>query len=573
MRSECGPSGQRARLPIACALGAATLIALILRTYGTSVPFHSGDYASMPYMVSRWHGVAWILAHIHGPLLPAMDWLFARAAVAVRLIMNETMWRLPLALVGTLHVIVTYYLMRRLRAAAWTSLLAAALTAVLPLLTSDARYPWGYETLAVCVGSLAIWAWLRDLDRPTWYGHWFAGGLLGLYLVSHLVIHAVPLVIAAAALLRLGPRGGMRRLVHPSTIVPVALAAGCTFYAWFALHGGIVGRMSRHIGQGTLNAGAYTFHDALRLGCQLVGPIWLTWCAVAVVVGLVLLARRDRRGLPALWAVVYAAPLMLLLNVNNIGRPAVYQVQWVYSGSLAGCILLQVLVDGCRAWTPRPRAMAYAALGSFGLLMVTAHLLGSISNLFRLPPWPALTGTVDYGRMEPDPGFKAAAWYIRTYVPGDAVILATHGTTGMEYPLALYYLGRHVAAAEDTTDAQECRIIDGVRNDIDVAIVEPRFLERFSPTTGFTTPVRILRDGEPILYIAARKGYELRPMDVNVAGADAEYDRAFPLRRVPSPITSLPRTASVNQRILAILNETAGERSGRALTATTAEHE
>lgn len=544
------------RAPVVCAVVLLTFLALFLRTHRTNVPFHSGDYASMPYMVAHWYGVSWIIAHIHGPLLPAIDWLFAKTAVTIGLTMNEMMWRLPLALVGTFHVVVTYLLMRRLGVKAWPAVLAGAMTAALPLLTSDARYPWGYETLAVCIGSLTIWAWLRDLDRPTRFGRWLAGGLLGLYLLSHLVIHAVPVVVVTAVFLAIGPRAGLKRLLQPAAILPVLAAAACTLYSYFALDGGIFGRIARHVGHGTLNAGAFTWAEALELGNQLVGPIWLAWCAAAIVVGLVSLSRRDRRGLPALWAVVYAAPLMLLLNVNNIGRPAVYQVQWVYAASLAGCILLETLADAVKGWKPAPRLACRVTLGSFGLLMFSVQLLGSASNLFTADRWPRLTGTVDYGRAVADPGFKAAGWYIRTQVPSDAVILATHNRTGMEYPTAVYYTGRHVAAAEDTTDEQERLLIDAVLAEIDVAIVEPRFLAKFNEASGFVVPVRVLREGRPILYVAARTGLTIPTIELDVADANTRFDRVCPLRRIPTAIQQLPRTAAVNQRILALLRET-----------------
>jgi len=599
----------------------AALVALALRTYRTDVPFHTGDYASMPYMVSHWYGISWIIAHIHGPLLPAIVWLFAKFAIAVGLVMDETMWRLPLALVGTIQVPVTYLLMRRLRAGRWVAILAAAIAAALPSLTSDARYPWGYETLAVCVGSLAIWAWLRDLDHSTRGSRWLAGGLLGLYLVSHLVIHAVPLVIVAAMLLATGWRGTVRRLLRASTLIPVSCAVAVILFAFFHLNGGILGRMNRHIAHGTLETGSSSVLDIAHYWNHHMGPIWSAFCLVAVLVGLVLVARRDRRGLPALWAVLYVTPLLLLLDLSNIGRPTVYQVQGTYAASLAGCMFLQILagacarqsrslsntaqspsvapVGGCGLRDPASQGSLRFALGfipsplrgyislvlrgcislalggwspvnkttlrctvkaalrggliAFGIVIVAMHLTGSTSNLFLTYRWPVWTGTVDYGRAVADPGFKAAGWYVREHVPPDALILATHGVTGMEYPCATYYTGRHVAASEDTTYDQECRIIEAVRGDIDVAIVEPRYLSLFTRQTGFTVPVRIRRGYVSVLYIVASHAFDIPEMDVAIECANADYDRLCHLTGVPTMIPDLPRTAAVNQTILALL--------------------
>lgn len=546
------PAG-RVRAWVACGLLVLAAGALLLRAWGANATFQSGDYASMPYMVTHWFGLSWIIAHIHGPLLPGMVWLFAKAATTLGIGMNEALWRLPLGLVGSLHVPVTYLLMRRLRADRPVALLAAALTAVLPSLTSDARYPWGYETLAVCIGTLAIWAFLRDLDQPSRRGEWLAGGLLGLYALSHLVIHAVPTIIVVAVLATLGWRAGLRRLLRLSVLAPVAGAVACTAYAWFALDGGILGRMARHVGHGTLDPAGSTPLDLAFLWVNHLGPIWATFCGLGVLVGLAMILRGDRRGLPGLWAVVYVLPLMLLLDLDKIGRTTVYQVQGTYAGMLAGCMLLQFTVERVRVWDPSPRPAAGAIIAMLGLAFFGCQLLGSVCNLFLEARWPVLAGTVDYGRVVPDPGHKAAGWYIREHVPADAVILATHGTIGMEYPVAVYYTGRHIAAAEDTTEEQECRIIDTIGPEVDVAIVEPRFARKFEEELGFTTPVRVYRDGELVLLIAARDSKLIPRMDVNLTEANRAFDRDYAPRRVPQPIPTIPRTAQVNQRILALL--------------------
>ncbi len=543
------------------------LLALALRTYGAGVPFHTGDFACLPYKVSRWYGITWIITHIHGPLLPMIDLLFAKAVVAAGGVMNEAMWRLPLALVGTAQVPLTFVLMRRLRGAIWTSLMAAAIVAVMPSLTSDARYPYGYEVLGVFMASLALWAWLRDLDRSTRASQWLAGGLLGLYLLSHLVIYALPIVVTTAVLISLGLRKGMRRLLTFSTLAPVLLATSCILFAFFGLGGGILGRMSRHVGHGTLDAGASTPTDLLALWYEHMGPIWSAFCIAAVLVGLVLVGRRDRRGLPAWWVVVYVTPLVLLLDFGHIGRSSSYQIQGTYAASLAGCLLLQVLAESIVSLSRRARAAARVALAGFGAAVVALLLLGSVSSLFTQDRWPAWTGTVDYGRVVPDPGFKAAGWYVREHVPEDAVILATHGKTGLEYPCVFYYLGRHVAAAEDTSYEKECRIIEAVRDDIDIALVEPRYLPHFAREFGFSLPVRFMRDDRPVLYIAARNGYEIAAMDVEIPLANRLYDRDHHLSRIPTPVTRLPRTAAANRRILQVLAETDESFQPHTLTA------
>lgn len=526
-----------------------TAAGFFLRFYRTDTPFHSGDFATMPYMVGHWSGHSWILSHSYGPLLPGMVLAFARGVVGLGLGMTETLWRLPLVVVGTLHVPVTYLLMRRLGGWRWSSILAAGIAAVAPSLTNDARYPWGYESLGAAVATFALWAWLRDLQRPTRMGGWLAGMAVAAYLLSHLMVYALPVVLVATAFVSLGPRGGLRRLVRPSLLIPVGAAAAMTCTAYLKYDGGIIGRMVRHAGTGTVNIGSSSWWDVGLIWCEHLGPPWMTLCTVGVLVGLVLMVRGDRRGLPALWTVVYIAPPLLLLNVLHMGRPDTYQIQASYAASLAGCLFLQWLADRTADWIPTLRAIARGGLATTGLATVALLLLGSVSNLFTSHRFPALTGSAEYGRARSDPGYKAAGWYVRTHVPVGAVIYAAHGTMGLEYPCATYYTGRHVAAAEDTSLGEQYRIIAAIHESIDVAIIEPAFVSLFRDVYGFEMPVRIGGPGRSALFIAARRGVVIPEMQVDVAEANEAYDRLYALRRVPVVIERNERTATVNRLI------------------------
>jgi hypothetical protein len=540
------------------ALALATATGLFLRVWRTDVPFHSGDFASMPFMVSHWWGWQWIAAHIHGPVQPAVTATFARIVVACGGLMNETMWRLPCILFGALHIPLTYLLMRRLAATYWIAVMAAAVTAVLPSLTSDARYPWGYETLAVCIATAAVWAWLRSLDRPGRFGAWLAGGLIGLYLVSHLVIHAVPVLVVAAAVQALGLRGGVRRLLQPSLVVPVAMAAVFTIGVYWQLDGGIFSRVGRHVGHGTLHVGGTSPGLLWSLWRGHLGPIWAGWCMLAIAVGMYRVRQGDRRGLPALWALAFAGPLFLLLDLDRIGRTTTYQIQGTWAASLAGCMMLQFSIERINAarWRIHIRELSRHIALLFGGFVVAAHLLGSTSNLFTAARWPWLTGTVDYGCVVPDPGFKAAGWYVRRYVPSDAVVLATHDIVGMESPAALYYAGRHVAAGENMPAAVVAPIIESVRGDVDVVITDARFLPLLLGEPGFEIVVRFMRDGEPILYVAARPTVNTPPeMNVDVAIANREYDRLYRLDHVPTMLDTNPRVLAVERRIASLADE------------------
>ncbi|MCZ6682141.1 MAG: hypothetical protein O7B26_03090 [Planctomycetota bacterium] len=540
------------------ALLALTSAGLALRAYRTDVPFHSGDFATLPYMVSQFSGFEWIISHSYGPLLPALVSFFVRAAILVGFVVNETLWRMPLIVAGAMHIPLTYILMRRFGAMPWTAIMAAGVAAGLPSLTNDARYPWGYESLGVVLGTLALWAWLRYLDHPTRLGAWLAGTALASYLLSHILVFAVPIVFVAAVVMRRGRREGLRCIMRRPVLVPAGGAVLITAIAYWRFNGGIIGRMVRHAGSGTLDISASSWHDFALIWFEHLGPPWAAFCAAAVLIGTILAARGDVRGLPALWAVVYAAPLALFLNMANIGRPDTYLIQGTFAASLAGCMLLQIIWERAKNSGPLLRRSVRIATVSAGATATAALSIGSYCNIFTEYRWPSWTGTVEYGRVRPDPGHKAAGWYVRTHVPDDAVVFAAHDTMGMEYPCATYYTGRHVAASEDTPHALQQRIINEIHEMIDVAIIPPEFLSLFRDEHGYSAPVRILRNDEIVLYVVVRPGFSLRAMDVDTERANRLFDETCALRHVPAPAPRNARTSAVNKVILATQSVSSG---------------
>ena len=212
----------------------------------------------------------------------------------------------------------------------------------------------------------------------------------------------MPIVAVAAAFLIVGWRRAVRRIVHPAVVVPVGLAVGLTCVAWVRYGGGILGRIVRHAALGTVDAGASSWDDVARIWCEHLGVPWAAFCAAAVVAGLVLLARGDRRGLPALWTIVYILPLVLLLTVTHMGRPTQYQIRGTYAASLAGCRLLDVIAGGSgRGSRVGLRRLVRAGAATAGVAVVGALFLGSYESLFTARWPPGWTGSTDYGRVIP----------------------------------------------------------------------------------------------------------------------------------------------------------------------------
>lgn len=532
---------------------AIALAALVFRTIRNDSQFTSSDQVQLAYHVSHEWGYGWLLRMNYGPLQPLLTKLWALFVTTVGVPMTESMWRFPMALVGSLLPLFAYLLVRRLsdsRIAAWT---AAVWTVVLPPLVSDARYLWAYETLGATCAVAALWTLMRYLDHPSGRRAWTFGALLAAYVLSHLVVHAVPIIIV---LLVIAHRSGqsriaesdrsisarwaevLRPLFHLGVLLPVAGAACLVVFGYATTGGGPIGRMLAKVSGA---AAATQAHGPAALLAEwfrhfgwLGGPLILG----ALPFGLIP-AIRTRGPMLAIWAwpVVFAAPLFA------IGCPTGRPTQYLTQASVGATIWAAIaLIPWLERRIGRPTAVSVAGLVALVLAV------GSVEANFRTADAATWTGvTARWGAPRDNPGYKSAAWYVRRYTGPERVVATLHDVQGLEWMPAAYYVGRACICFGDLTPDESAALFERYRDRVDVLVVE-RCRNSVPELRGEFRHVATVTDrGRTLVDIFARPALGLPTRTLDVREFDPRFDYEFAPRRIGQPLLFPPGTPPLRE--------------------------
>ncbi len=598
---------------------AITLVAVWLRFWNISATFESSDQAAMAYLVRHSFGFRWILAHDYGPVLPVIHLVVAGFCRLASWPMGEAVARLPMAIIGLAQVPVTFALMRRLGRPRVEGLLAAAVCAVLPPLVTDSHYPWGMHGVWLLAGSIALWAVLAWLDeRRPWQC-----AVAGVALFAHCLSSAYAFALPVAILFALGksfrdgrpdqsrarkscPHQSRARLPltspndvkgkeavlpypknrsltvaaltknHSLTVaalngsrmsalmlsffLPCILAFAVILLSWRWTGAGQLGHLLRKSGQN--NAfGLHTGQIAQlpAVWASQLGTVAGLLGAAGLAVGFIWWWQGRRIGLLAVWAWGALIPFTLLADWGSTGYACYYLFEVVYAAALLGVVALAAV------WRMWPRARAGTAiLATAGMVQLSLGSADVVLPGLDLRPLTAIrTG---WGNVHPDGGAKAAGYYVREHVPGDAVILALHDRQGMEVTVAEYYLGRKVLAGYDLPPAVVGPLWAGIAHRVDVVIADATY-RVLLPEDGEFEPVCIVRrEGRPVRFVYARRHLNLPVLDTEAGPLNARYDARYRPTRIPMALPA-PEGFEV---ILAEYQQTARRlRTGNAIRATT----
>jgi len=548
----------------AIGLLAIAVVALYLRTLATDAPFTSADHVMIAYRTTCEPGWRWCFQNHYGPLQPLMTKVIAHAVTGLGIPMTESLWRLPMGIVGALIPLLAFPLARRVGASPVSAWYAAIWTAVLPPLVTDARYMWAYETLGTALALAVMIATFAYMERPTRGRAWIAGGLLAAYLLSHLHVYAVPCVVALILLFdrpahsddtaqshcsqSSGTRSLLARLLQvlrtPGLWLPPLISLCVLISAWRKVGGGPIARII------TKSSAAAASPDRLEAALSL-ARAWLGhigWpVAALIVVMLALSAARSLMTRPAhsyriprrawflvLWIILFAAPLFIL--GFRTGRPTQYLTQATAIATILTAVVL--FADPRTSIGPRYWRKAGGTLIAFTLLF------GSLSaNVLDKRPSQWLGITAAWGANGPNAGYKTAGWFVRELVSPDAVVFALHDTSGLERPVAEYYLGRQCIAAEDLSPEQSMALFNGLADDVDIIIDDLRvdsgrdrhWPEKFRPVA------RIRQGSADLIHILARDAAPQSPMLLQPVITDEIYDVDHGPRRLGITPPKSPR--------------------------------
>lgn len=509
--------------------------ALTLRTWGIHAAFESSDQAGIPHLVCHSFGLTWPLANNYGLVLPLFVRAYAEILSGLHLPIGDAAFRWPMVLVGMAQVVMTFPLLRRMRFSARETLAGMLCCAVLPCLIWDAHFPWAHPMVWHLAGMVALWATLAYLDDQRPHQLVLAGTALFVHCLSSVWAFAVPLTLGlmcCAGWFRRSEQPEWRRSIRLTLFVLVAACAAALavmVFCWQLTGRGQIGHLLVKRERGTGGIFLVQLMHLPGLWTAQFGYVFAAVSAAGLAAASVLLARRDRRGLLALWGWLALLPLVLLTSWERTS-PGFYMIETLYAAGVLGAVLLE-RAWRCTARQPGTRA-AVALLATLGVGQMALGAMDDCVNGDQWVRWHGVGGGW-WGAAQPDSGIKAAGWYVRSHVPMAAVVMPLHTGRGMEAPVAEYYLGRHVLAGYDLRGDLFGPLIEAMASRTDVLILEARDREAIGPLEGFELVCTLKRDGRPVRLIYARPKWSLPQVHEDVTALNADYDRRFVPRHIP----------------------------------------
>jgi hypothetical protein len=495
------------------------LVALLLRLLYLGNVFHSSDNAELPARVVLNSGYWSMLKEPYGVLVNLPLKLFVGLVSAFGVNITEFWWKAPIALVGVLQVPLTFAFLKGLGHSNVAAFFGSAFVAVLPLHVMQSRYAWGYEVLGVFFVTLAIWALLDFLRNPTLASGLKASLFCGLYLISHGYI--LPFIFCFVVILLFAEDNGQ---VSASSKLRRGISLAVTEKVWLfpLLFVPMYFVPLLHTLAKPTQLGFYLFEHLSGFVNNVGVPLALL-LLTAVAAGI--LAKEVRSSQTLLFACcggAYLAPLFL-------GTPPGITVVRGYMliGIYFWLLCAMVVVD---ALFMRNRRLIIALLSV--CLVLTFY--GTVESIFGRDSWVDPTYVKgERGGLPPDPGSKAAGYFVRRYASSSHKVLALH--RAVEPPNLAYYFGPNGYAYYDLSLEETIAKYLEIRDFADIVICEEAQLPYIEADGRFVERIEILSEGVPRMWVYAKSDVEIPTLQVNAYEINSYFDKEYPLYITLSP--------------------------------------
>lgn len=529
------------------------LTGFLLRTLFLGNTFESADNAALADRIVHNRGYSWMVREYYGFMISFLVKLFAATVSFVGLNLTEFWWKLPVALVGSGQIILSFLFLKKWFGSTRLALLGAAIVAWLPVHVEQSRYLWGYEVLATFFLTLFLWHWLSFFQNPSSRSGFWASLSFGLYLLSHgYFFPAFPALFASLFFLPVRIREDERQDDWPRKSALRNLASNLhnliRYRVWLypllfsALTAGAVNRAlqkkvragiyAAYLSDIIANTGIFLFLFIVValfvffIKKQFLEPSF-TWIflllALSYLAPLFLAAPpgvtvvRGYMTVGIYWLLVFA--LGVLFSAPGQKQPFSPAINKAFKHSKG-----EGKIDArSKFWPGNP-----AASGKRGSLKPTCFTLiislslaltlwGTIESVFfgdRLID-PSLARA---GRGSPwfDPGTKAAGYLLTKYFPADNYppssfpILVLH--RNIEPPNVSYYWRRKALTFYDYSLKQTYEAYLNYKEKTAVIIADPAQVSFVSSDGRFLPRVILYQKGQPRLWIFVRRDFAFVPI-------------------------------------------------------------
>jgi len=559
------------------------IIALLIRIIYLGNTFQTSDNAELAVKIISKPGFSWMLWENYGLIINLIVKSFVIFASYLGITITEFWWKFPIAFIGSLQALLTYFFLRWVGTTNLGSLIGAAILTILPIHVMQSRYLWGYEVLGIFFVTIALWALLYFFSKPNILTGLLVSFFIGLYLLSH----GYFLPFAAClffAILLFAKYDTSKIRCKPYILIIAVLFIASSFV------------VNRHLlGRIFAPDGSFSPHGD-------VAQIILIFQMILFFLGMYLLPSNNllshfpqkieaiilRTDLlifnfvwlfPVLFIPLYFSPIKHAFNkqtrfgfylfdhlhgfVNNIGIFLLFLILsstiiFLFNKNFRNKLNLFFLLCGIAYLVPifvgTPPGITvvrgYLLMGIYFLILFSVLIVEKLINIQPVIVIPLMItlilvtmwGTIDTifmrekyfdptfilnerGSIPPDAGSKTAGYLIRKYLDPSEEVLAIH--RNIEPPNLYYYFGREKYSHYDLALEDTYPIYSDMKDNVNVVILEESQISFIESNSDFQRRIVVYSENYPRMYIYAKSAVELPILNADVEEYNVLFDDEF----------------------------------------------
>ena len=484
---------------------------MFLRTYRLNNTFLSSDNAFLATKILTNPGYRWMIFENYGVLINFYVKVFTGFLSLLGIPLNEFWFKLPIAIIGSAQIILSFGFLNWLMKNRASALLGAGLISILPIHVMQSRYLWGYEVLGTFFLTIAIWVLLLYFENPTKKNGFFVSLSIGFYSISHGYILPGSITLFIIMMISVGRDDGiinrLRKVIHHIInskiyLIPLLFLPLTIFPLIHAL-------------SKDTRLGFYVF-DYL---CDFLSGLGAGF-AILVGWGILKFFISNHTKVHTEWlflivSFIYSAPLIFGASPGTTVAEGYFLIS-TYFLLLFVILILNRYIKQTR--------LVFRVLFFSSVLLTTWGIFESV--LLRDQGFDPSFIKANRGMAAIDPGSKAAAYEIRTELGNDIKILALHGA--LEPPNMEYYFGKTEISFFDLTSELKTLAYQKYINLVDVVVVGKDFLTTMSIDPNFYQWIEISSENVPQMWVFLRNTFEKHSISIYTEEFNSKYDLLYP---------------------------------------------
>jgi len=541
------------------------ILAFTLRVYKIGGVFHDIDSPILSSLVMENKNILWVLFHSYGYFTPLVSELFSRILLFLDIPITEFWWTLPISLIGTLTVLIVYFLIKLIFGIK-KALFVSLIIGVLPVHIISSRYAYGYECGYVFLALLTVYLFIKYLKSTNKFNGILFSLALSTYILTHALFLFVFVILFWTAIVFTSERNGQRRsniklkniFFNKIFILPgFCIFFEVIFTVLFLSRDSILKPiLHNYFNPGTeiwYQTQTMLGHHILRLRdlyfqpkglgfgefflIDLLSPwnIWLYLILFSIPFGIKDVRYSSSKSVFFVWGVLYLVPYIIIELLFDVGMTT-YVSFGVVPMSIYTALFLYDKTDSILSYLDEKiKAIIFVlilSLMAFYMLLTSCYLVFSfdIGKYFNDTKKPFLDEPFSYrSSYYFDTGYKSAGYYIRKYVDNSKSIFIYN--LDPEAAFDQYYFARKAYNLQHSDEGLR-RWLEAKIDKIDIIITNPEFKGLIDAYLQFEIKSNIYsqslnKERKLVLIVYGKKNISLPKIDMDTQKYNILYDKYY----------------------------------------------